>query len=45
MVVVFVSDDDGYDLAKEVSGKFFGKFDGVDKDGFVVFGEGEPRVF
>ncbi len=45
MVVVFMGDDDSDDFAKEVSGELFGEFDGVDEDSFVIFGEGEPRVF
>lgn len=45
VVIVLMSDDDSMDVAKEVSGEFFGEFDWVDENGIVVFDEGEARVF
>lgn len=45
VIVVFVSNDDSNNLAKKVGGEFFGEFNRINKDSFVIFGEGEPRMF
>lgn len=43
MVIVLMSNDNSGDVLE--NGKLVGKFDGVDKDGFVGFFETEARVF
>lgn len=41
MVIVLVSDDDGYDLAKEVSGELLGELHGVDKNSLIGLFDGK----
>ena len=41
MVIVLVSDDDSYNLTKEVSGELLGELHGVDKNSLIGLFDGK----